>query len=1111
MSIFAILSVIALIFVLFGSVSAADVDTNDTELVSAIDDGEIVSVENDLDTLSADKSTYSELAKEIGSGGNIKLKHNHYIYDKGSTIEITNDNSVINGNGAIIDMNESNIQVFKVTAFGVTIKNLTINNANYNDNGGAICFTKSGTVENCNFINNTASNGGAIYFGYDYVFSEYGIRGTVENCNFINNKVASVEGDGGAICMHSGTITNCNFVNNFAWNGGAVNMGSGTVVNCSFANNSVGSAVLVRGDSEVINCNFTNNSASWQGGAIDFMSCGNVTGCNFINNSAKYGGAIYFDYFSSYSNVTNCNFIDNSAEYGGAVCFENSHMNTIKDCNFLTNHAAAGSAIYSSANLTISNSLFLNNRANVDDSAPLQIVKIGNNIYITFKGQNNLLNAIYSSSDVNFTNVTYWGANGITNTGSSPAVPSRSNKETGQNINVIVVVNDIILLNTTKVTDDNGQIILETPTEGRYTITAHHDADSYYSQAETAKTIVHPSNTYSELAGEIGFGGNVVLKHDYYSYDHGDTIKITVDNSVIDGNGAIIDMVGSTIQVFNITASGVTVKNLTIIDADFDGNGGAIYFSKQGCIENCNFVNNKASSGNGGAIYFNENATVSNCNFTNNVADWQGGAVYFNYDYDYYYRLTATIENCNFANNKAVYGEGGAIYFNYYSYYKEGPDYNFPGTTYYYSILGTIENCNFVNNAAEKGGAIYLIYSDSYGNTGNVTNCNFSENTAIYGGAIYFVGCGYVANCNFTSNQATVGGAIYFPEHSTGTVLNSKFTNNTAEKGGAIYIDYGTVENCNFINNKATSGDGGAIYVLNSPREIWDQTYTDYISHVTDCNFINNAAEKGGAVYLLNNCKATGCNFINNTAYCGGAIWIDRGTVANCSFISCSASNYGGGIYCFEFCKVYDCHFRDNTAKKGSNWWCKYSLINIEVPKVTATYGVSKKLTATLNDGNGKALKNKKVSVTVGTISKTRKTDLYGQISVDVSALVPGTYSASIKFKGDNNYKSSSASVKVTVKKATPKITAKAKTFKKTDKTKKYTVTLKNNKKLIKWVTVKITVNKKTYSAKTNSKGVATFKLTKLTKKAKFTATVKSVGNKYYNAKTLKNVKVTVK
>ena len=80
-----------------------------------------------------------------------------------------------------------------------------------------------------------------------------------------------------------------------------------------------------------------------------------------------------------------------------------------------------------------------------------------------------------------------------------------------------------------------------------------------------------------------------------------------------------------------------------------------------------------------------------------------------------------------------------------------------------------------------------------------------------------------------------------------------------------------------------------------------------------------------------------------------------------------------------------------------------------------------------------------------------------------------------------------------------------SKTFKKSVKTKKYTVTLKTNtNKVMKNTKLTLKVNGKTYTAKTNAKGQATFKITKLTKKGKFTAVVKFAGNKYYNAKTVK-------
>ena len=83
--------------------------------------------------------------------------------------------------------------------------------------------------------------------------------------------------------------------------------------------------------------------------------------------------------------------------------------------------------------------------------------------------------------------------------------------------------------------------------------------------------------------------------------------------------------------------------------------------------------------------------------------------------------------------------------------------------------------------------------------------------------------------------------------------------------------------------------------------------------------------------------------------------------------------------------------------------------------------------------------------------------------------------------------------------------------FKRTVKTKKYSITLKTNKnKVMNGIKVTLKVNKKTYSAKTNKKGVATFKITKLAKKGKYAATVKFKGNKYYTAKTAKP-KITVK
>ena len=96
------------------------------------------------------------------------------------------------------------------------------------------------------------------------------------------------------------------------------------------------------------------------------------------------------------------------------------------------------------------------------------------------------------------------------------------------------------------------------------------------------------------------------------------------------------------------------------------------------------------------------------------------------------------------------------------------------------------------------------------------------------------------------------------------------------------------------------------------------------------------------------------------------------------------------------------------------------------------------------------------------------------------------------------------------VTKKITKIIASKKTFKAKTKTKKYTITLKAGKTAVKKVKVTIKIGKKTYKANTNSKGKATFKIKKLTKKGKYMAVIKFAGNKNYKA-TTKKIKIIVK
>ena len=821
--------------------AAAENDLNaiedDKEMLSASDDV-IVTAENDLGKLATNPGNFSDLAKEIGAGGNITLKHDYYAYDKGSTIYIGGDNIVIDGNGAVIDMAGSkNLKVFHVMGSGVTIKNLTIKNSSYNFNGGAIFFDKYGTVDNCNFDNNqvfqserySPGNGAAIFF-YE--------GGHVLNSNFTNNRANA--DDGGAIfcsILSYSIIENCNFIDNYAFgSGGAVYLGSGIIKNCIFVNNMVktchGGAIQFYFEGEVINCSFTNNRADkFCGGAIDFNRNSKVTNCNFTNNSAKYGGAIAFEW-NNIGTVTNCNFANNSAKYGGAIEFDG--QGNVVNSSFTGNNAPIGSAIYfSSASRakTISNSIFLNNTANPDR---LEVTLDETNIEIAFTIRDNLINALYSSGDVSFTNVTYWGASGIENTGDSTITPSRSQKGAGHNIHVIMMVNNTLVLDETKTTDENGTIVLDTLGIGLYNVVASYE-DSHSGKIETNETFAITSLELSAYQWTVTATLDPQI-------DVG-TVNFTVTNesgvvkigeiSVKEGV-AIFELNGLFAGEYNITAhyyGGINYfsseNNITHVltsskntysslkdeigsegnvklkyeyytydysapvsingwDRIIDGNGAVIdmagsdiralkVMASNVTIRNLTIKNVNFGDSHGGAIYFINSGTVESCTFINNSVEDEGGAVYFDT-----YGSNGSLFDCSFINNTATSGFGGAAYF---------------------LGNGEVKNCKFINNTAKySGGAVDILYSCNITNcifTGNkalstrggaltthsavIENCNFTDNSACEdGGAIMISDAGVISGCNFIANNAASGSAIYFYETSGAVVSNSLFLNNRA-------------------------------------------------------------------------------------------------------------------------------------------------------------------------------------------------------------------------------------------------------------------------------------------------------------------------------------------
>ena len=395
---------------------------------------------------------------------------------------------------------------------------------------------------------------------------------------------------------------------------------------------------------------------------------------------------------------------------------------------------------------------------------------------------------------------------------------------------------------------------------------------------------------------------------------------------------------------------------------------------------------------------------------------------------------------------------------------------------------------------------------------------------------------------------------VYYAENVT--IKNIKFINAKYDgSGGAIdwYLSAnGRVSGCSFVNC-AADGTGGAIY--------WELDSVNGI--ISDCVFINSTDYDGKAINIAGSASLDR-NWFGNTAenyetspnaYIYGAVpdnWLFLNATVDPDSISIAETadiifklylynSNSGNITDYTSLAKVDLALNSNgkldkyveglgekfiytptssgtgniTATIGNVAYTTTLTVNTAKTKlfadpITAAYNSNKKMVIALTDINGKPLSGVKVTVKIKS-DKTYTTDANGQIKINVANLVPNTYTVKITFNGDANYDMSSKDVKVTVTKATPKLTAKAKSFKKSVKTKKYTVTLKdNNGKAMKKVKLTLKVKGKTYKAKTNSKGKATFKIKKLTKKGTYKAKVKFAGNAYYNAVT-KTVKIKIK
>ena len=183
---------------------------------------------------------------------------------------------------------------------------------------------------------------------------------------------------------------------------------------------------------------------------------------------------------------------------------------------------------------------------------------------------------------------------------------------------------------------------------------------------------------------------------------------------------------------------------------------------------------------------------------------------------------------------------------------------------------------------------------------------------------------------------------------------------------------------------------------------------------------------------------------------------------------------------------------------------------SLTAPNKSYLISSTKFLTATFKDVNGKFIKNKKISFILSGKTYSAYTNSKGVAKVKVKVNIAKTYAVTVKFAGDNVYSPISKSLKLYVKKVPTKLIVKNKSYKKSSKTKKLTATFKTKSgKAIAKRKLTFVVNGKKYTAKTNSKGVATVKV-KVSKKKTYKFTVKFAGDATY-LKASKTAKLRIK
>jgi predicted outer membrane repeat protein len=373
------------------------------------------------------------------------------------------------------------------------------------------------------------------------------------------------------------------------------------------------------------------------------------------------------------------------------------------------------------------------------------------------------------------------------------------------------------------------------------------------------------------------------------------TDTITIYNDVVlDGTGhAVTISGGGTVRIFELPGGfHLTLRNLTISNASFEGSGGAIFSQGFLNVENCQFASNTATYLFGGAIYSAGVLTVSNSIFIGNSSKAlisgevaAGGAIFNDGGW-------LEMVDSVFTANSAIGGPGNGL-----PACRDCPSPPaYSGSGYggaIYSSGGTVVASNLLvaRNSAISPTPAFSSPSGNYGGSATGGGVCVEAGTASFANTILSNNLAYVES-GFQSTTPAAGGSVYNAGSmvlSNCAILDSVATNGSTEDatGGGGYnsgamLVYGSVISDNSVGSAAIPGQGGGIYNAGSAQFI-------------GCTVSNNMARGGSGGGIANSGMTSVSNLMVVCSGASGTMWVGIG-IYNSGVFECDSNSFLTGF-----------------------------------------------------------------------------------------------------------------------------------------------------------------------------------------------------------------------